>query len=447
MPDHPTLNNDGTGFVHHGKPWPGKTFQVAMSFHLPEGLAAIHDETGAYHIDAEGNPAYATRFREAFGFYEGIATVRDDGGWFHIRADGVPLHQHRFRWSGNFQGARCAVQDPRGFFHIDGQGEDAYSRRFRYVGDFRHGVAVAHGSQGAFHIRTDGKPLNSATYDHAEPFHKGYAVVADQRGFFHADRTGQPLHTRRYQAAEPFYNNVALCRRRGGKMERLRVNGTWTRVPSNIEPISLAEVQQLLDQGGKVGLFLRHAQRHAITPRTPNWGNGVPLTEQGIRDAKALGAALANGAAIGLWSSPVGRCKQTCEAVARGAHCEDATVHTHAYLGDPSIYLDGTGDHEGPMRADFHVFATGYVDSGLAPGMRPIPEASEQLLTFLFEQMAVADCTMFITHDFFAATLMSYLGLKAPDETDWCDYLEGVCLADLEGERTFRRLLGTGGGS
>jgi broad specificity phosphatase PhoE len=443
MTDHPTLNESGTGFLLDGDPWKGKVFQAAMSFHAPEGLAAVRDETGAYHVDLDANPRYTFRFLEACGFYEGVAAVRDGRGWFHIRVDGSPIHERRFRWSGNFQDGRCTVQDQRGFFHVDASGADAYSLRFRYAGDFRNGVAVAHGTGGALHIRKNGEPLNTATYVHAEPFHKGHAVVADEHGFHHVDRTGRPIHPQRFQAAEPFYNGVALCRGWDGGFLRLRVNGTWTHVAASLEPITLAEIRSLLGQGTRIGLFLRHAERDPITRETPNWGNDVLLTERGIADATRLGQELAGTVRFGIWSSPVNRCRQTGEAIARGAGSGASEIRTHTHLGEPGIYFDGSGVHSELMRTDFHAFAGGYLDSGLALGMRPIPEASEQLLAFLDEQVAEADCTVFVTHDFFSAALMSYLGLKAPDRSDWCTYLEGVCLVKNPGATTaFRRFAG-----
>lgn len=442
MTDLPVVNESGTGFMRNRQPWGGSVFLAATSFHAPEGLAAVRDETGAYHVGLDANQAYVHRYLDAAGFYEGLAAVRDDRGWLHIRTDGTPVHERRFRWSGNFQGGRCAVQDARGFFHVDARGEDAYPRRFRYAGDFRYGVAVAHGPEGAFHIREDGEPLNGVAYLHAEPFHKGHAVVADRRGFFHSDRAGRPLHPHRFVAAEPFYNGVALCRDLDGGLLRLRTNDTWTRVAEDLQPVTPAAVRRFLADGGRVGLFVRHAERHPITPETPDWGNDVPLTDRGEADAESLGQSLSGVARLALWSSPVPRCQQTAEAIARGAGLGDAELAVHTHLGRPGIYFDPDGRVSDLLRTDFHAFADAYLDTGIASGMRPVPEASEELLTFLDRQMAEADCTVFVTHDFFAAALMSYLGLKAPDRSDWCRYLEGVCILKGPGGGTrYRRFL------
>ena len=51
-----------------------------MNFHYPEALAAVRDETGAYHIREDGSPAYSERFQDTAGFYEGWASVRGARG-------------------------------------------------------------------------------------------------------------------------------------------------------------------------------------------------------------------------------------------------------------------------------------------------------------------------------------------------------------------------------
>jgi len=439
--DLPILDEAEKGYLVDGQPAFGRTFLRAMSFHRPEALAAVVDESGAHHIDPEGRAQYPERFLDVAGFYEGLAAVRDARGWFHIRPDGSPAHERRFRWSGNFQEGRCAVLDCTGFLHIGPDGADAYPQRHRYVGDFRGGIAVAHGPAGAFHIRRDGNPLNARRFRFAEPFHQGFAVVADEAGYFHVDKWGRALHDHRFRRAEPFYNGVSLCIDASGRLVRLRENGQCAYVGEDLAPVSPSQVSRYLAQGRRVALFVRHSERHPITSASPDWGNGVLLTERGHEIAAGLGHALATAARLGLWSSPIARCRQTCEAIAGGAGSAGAPVATDPRLGDPGIYIDGTGLHAPAMRADYHAFVGTYVDTGRAPGMRPLSEASEQLLEFLHREMSVFDCTVFVTHDLFAAALMSFLGLKAPCREDWCDYLEGVCvIAGPEGH-SYRRFL------
>ncbi|MCW8140838.1 MAG: methyltransferase, partial [Planctomycetota bacterium] len=91
----PVLSPDEQAYLVDGAPAFDRRFIRAMNFHMPEGLAAVADESGAYHLDVAGRPRYEQRYREAFGFYCGLATVRDDAGYFHIDSTGRPAHSRR----------------------------------------------------------------------------------------------------------------------------------------------------------------------------------------------------------------------------------------------------------------------------------------------------------------------------------------------------------------
>jgi hypothetical protein len=96
-------------------------------------------------------------------------------------------------------------------------------------------------------------------------------------------------------------------------------------------------------------------------------------------------------------------------------------------LGEPGPFADPARKSELTVApAEFASFATAYVESGRAPGMHPLEVACESLLASLRERLAPG-LTLFVTHDFFAAGLLAFLGLKRPTRTDWADYLEGVC--------------------
>lgn len=436
------LNMEETGYVVGGEPAFGRVFQRAMSFHFPEGMAAVRDASGAYHITSEGHPAYARRYLDAAGFYGGLAAVRDARGWFHIRTDGNPAHVRRFRWSGNFQEARCPVQDSRGFLHVCPDGTDAYAQRYSYVGDFKGGVAVAHSQGEAFHIRPDGSLLTGQRHKHAEPFHKSYAVVRDESGFFHVDRAGHPLHHMRFAAAEPFYNGVALCRTSSGDLLRLRENGSWIHVAPELEPISITGLREHMLQGHRVGLFIRHAERHPIEKDSPTWGNEVLLTPRGIDVAARLGRQFRGLGKLAFRSSPVERCRHTCAAMAEGAGLAQADIHLDRMLGDPGFLIDGSGSHELPMKADYHAFTSELLTTGHAPGTKPMAPECDAVLAQMHTQMAGAACTIFLSHDLFVAVMMAHLGLKAPTREDWCAYLEGVCLIETPSGFSFRRFAG-----
>ncbi len=208
-----TIAPDGTHHLLDGQPFYAARFCRVHKYHDP-GLAPVVDDTGAYHIDPHGRPAYAARFRQTWGFYEGLAAVEADDGWHHILPDGAPLSAYRFDWCGNFQERRCTVRqrDSR-YLHLDATGEPAYPERHGYAGDFCDGAAVVRSLENDLctHITPEGSRLHGQCFLDLAVFHKGYARARDARGWFHVDRHGVQAYSVRFADVEPFYNGTALA--------------------------------------------------------------------------------------------------------------------------------------------------------------------------------------------------------------------------------------------
>ena len=205
------LSIDETHHLYNGIPLYDKRFRIVMSFHTP-GVAAVLDETNAYHIDLKGESIYKKRFSKTFGYYDCIAAVMDESGWYHINLEGEPLYNERYEWVGNFQEERCAVRDLYGNnFHIKEDGTLAYNEKYKYVGDFKYGIAVVYNNEGlAKHIDKDGNNLHKKSFKELGVFHKGFAIAKDDYGAFHINKAGEPLYNQRYKWVEPFYNGFAF---------------------------------------------------------------------------------------------------------------------------------------------------------------------------------------------------------------------------------------------
>lgn len=186
-------------------------FSSVQKFHEP-GLAPVLDESGAYHIYSNGNPAYPYRFKKTFGFYCNRAAVIDETGAYHIHPSGEPSYSQRYAWSGNFQCNLSTVRTIDGnYHHIALDGTKLYSKDYSYAGDFRDGIAVVClGPNNYTHIDIHGKELHNVFFHDLDVFHKGFARAKDQRGWFHIDLTGNSIYDQRYSQVEPFYNGAAL---------------------------------------------------------------------------------------------------------------------------------------------------------------------------------------------------------------------------------------------
>ena len=221
-----TVSPDGTHHLFQGRPAYILRFTEVLKFH-PPGLAPVIDGSGAYHISADGLPAYKFRYVRAFGFYEGIAAVQANDRWHHIGPDGGALYPERHTWCGNFQEGRCPVRDGSGqYFHILPDGRPAYPERYRYAGDFRDGYAVVQGENGHHtHIDPDGRLLHGKWFLDLDVFHKGHARAADAGGWHHVNTEGRPLYEARFANVEPFYNGQARVSGQDGSLSVIGENG------------------------------------------------------------------------------------------------------------------------------------------------------------------------------------------------------------------------------
>ena len=214
------LSREESHHIYNELPLYKKRFDLVMSFH-PPGVAAVKDESGAYHINIEGMALYEKRFLKTFGFYDGNAAVVDESGWYHIDINSNPIYNERHEWVGNFQEGKCPVRDKNGdYFHIKKDGTQAYDKKYNYVGDFKYGIAVVYSGDGsAWHIDKSGKLLHDNKFIELGVFHKGYATAKDNRGAFHINKNGAQLYKERYGWVEPFYNGFALaCKQNGEKL-------------------------------------------------------------------------------------------------------------------------------------------------------------------------------------------------------------------------------------
>lgn len=217
------------GGTHHeidGLPLYTARFDEVLKYH-PPGLAPARDGTGAFHIDPEGQPSYAARYRRTFGFYEGLAAVVAEDGWHHVRPDGTPAYAARWDWCGNVQGGRCPVRTTSGRYgHIRPDGSPATGLSWRYAGDFRDGLAVVQGDDGrSTHIDDQGGLRHGRWFLDLDVFHKGYARARDEGGWLHVDERGHPAYARRFAAVEPFYNGQARVERHDGGLEVIDERG------------------------------------------------------------------------------------------------------------------------------------------------------------------------------------------------------------------------------
>jgi len=213
-------------FLYNDQMLFGRKYKQVLKFHK-EGLAAVADETGWYHIALDGKPIYEKKYTRTFGYYYGRAAVNDNGQWFHIDIGGQEVYQERYAWCGNFQEKKCTVRDIDNlYFHIDHYGKPLYLERYRYAGDFKDGAACVCLADGFWqHIDSGGRPVHAGKFLDLGIFHKSLATARDDKGWMHIDRRGQPVYQARFRMVEPFYNGQAFVEMGDGSKAVIRENG------------------------------------------------------------------------------------------------------------------------------------------------------------------------------------------------------------------------------
>ena len=100
-------------------------------------------------------------------------------------------------------------------------------------------------------------------------------------------------------------------------------------------PPSVLHWLETVPKGVPVALLLRHSVRGDLPADSP--GDDVPLTEDGVRIARELGATLGPRLRT-LRASPVLRCGQTAEAIREGARSE-LPIESDRMLGAPGAFV------------------------------------------------------------------------------------------------------------
>ena len=170
---------------------------------------------------------------------------------------------------------------------------------------------------------------------------------------------------------------------------------------------------QAIPRSRPVALLMRHSHRFPITD--PAHNKQIGLTLEGLQQATQLGSLLGETFTAGrLYSSPVGRCVDTANAIARGANWP---VHA-----SPHFIL--SHDH---IESLWDAFAVGQMDASY-------PLQVTDILAFLLDfGRSSPGLDILVTHDTILCMLVGYLLGQPTLGEYWPAYLEGVFCWEEEG--------------
>ena len=214
-----------------------------------------------------------------------------------------------------------------------------------------------------------------------------------------------------------------------------------------VEKMPLVEMKDTLDNGGRVTLLIRHAERPPLDPSDLTFGASLSLTENGWRGAHDFGLMLANNLlpkSVAFYASETFRTLQTACAMAMGldlvgtGQSIERKVRLAPFLGSESPFFGSVEKRmELAAEGNYHERLNDYFRTGKQRGFKRLRRAAKKMerhLNALHDKdwpLVVA-----VTHDINVAAFLAARGVveSFTDET-WPDYLEAAAIIKkAEGE-------------
>lgn len=364
----------------------------------------IPSADGTYH-EFCGSPIYEKRFKTVGPFrFPGLAAVFDDSGAYHIDFSGNPVYEERYLWVGDYADD-CAVVKTAGgaYFHINEEGRRIGHNNYLYAEEFFEGAAVIYRKNyGATHITTGGEMLYGDWYFDARRFVNGEALVRDEDGWLVIDMTGKEI------------------RRAGSPDDEYPITGT-VRFLGTESPIPT--ILKMTEWDAAV-VLVRHAEREPFAKGEP--GSQKKLTPRGERAALTFGEKLGDRL-VKAYASPMFRCMRTAELILTGAG-DPGIVCGNKYLGDPGAYVFDDDLTRGLyVKNPTKTITLEYISTGTLPGHYPIREGTDRLLAFLKSTAFQDGISVCVSHDVFLAAFVSTL-TDYDFTDDWVGFLDGCIL-------------------
>jgi broad specificity phosphatase PhoE len=188
----------------------------------------------------------------------------------------------------------------------------------------------------------------------------------------------------------------------------------------------LEHIYKQYSENDNISLLIRHADRDRIP--TGEFGNDALLNETGKERALSFGKSLVNLKINEIFTSPVERCVQTAEYIAKGYGKPLEITKAHE-LGDPGLHISNAkiagkfflteGFDELYYRITYNIEI---------PGIAITEQFNEKMTAFLTENTKENGITVFVTHDLLIAHYHFSINEKIYPKDDWVKYLGGLIL-------------------
>ncbi len=177
-------------------------------------------------------------------------------------------------------------------------------------------------------------------------------------------------------------------------------------------------------------LIIRHAHRSDI-PKG-QFGNELPLTDEGKRTSESLGEELKHIKWAAIHTSPLLRCTQTADHFKEGTN-QQIPIIPSKVLGDPGPFI-ADPEKAGPLFLEntLDQIKIRLVRSERLPGFHSLEEGVHLFMAHL-KTIRSYPCLL-ISHDLIISLLCSYF-LKI--DTPFPAFLDGFCISNQKNLKTF----------
>ena len=179
-------------------------------------------------------------------------------------------------------------------------------------------------------------------------------------------------------------------------------------------------------ENNKLSLLIRHADRDDIP--SGSFGNEILLNEKGKLNAQCFGRKLSKVNINKIFTSPIKRCVQTAENIAKGYKNNFEIIETTA-LGNPGIHIyDDKLAGEYFMRSGGFEMYKHFTQGKEIPGVCKVEQMNVSMTSFLIEKTQDNGVTLFISHDMIIAMYHYCLNKTIYTKENWINYLSGITL-------------------
>jgi broad specificity phosphatase PhoE len=188
----------------------------------------------------------------------------------------------------------------------------------------------------------------------------------------------------------------------------------------------LEQIKKQYSENDKISLLIRHADRDKIP--AGEFGNDVLLNEIGKERALNFGKSLSGLKINRIFTSPVQRCVQTAEYIAKG-YSKPLEIIESTKLGNPGLHIsDDQVAGKFFLTEGFDELYYRITHNIEIPGIAVTKQFNEKMTDFLIENTKEEGITVFVTHDLLIAHYHFSINGKIYTKDDWVKYLGGLIL-------------------